>query len=512
MNEHKTQQTNEDFTQDIAADVAYPYSEEHIDGIDEHLNPLDPNSENNPHSLGENEAGTENEEEKKEEGVLNNLGSQLHSAPTRSLFIFIILFAISSFVIYKIFIQSDKKKQEVAKNKEIAATQPVDKAKPLPKDSSKAETDFRQIEEPKLPEIEKVKNKDDALSLSKEDLEVPQAFIDQNTEVPTPPSLPVKAPNLTNDKPIAPVAVPQPTQVIQQPPVVQPTLQQQPQQAQQQQPVGPSAEQIEAQKKAKRNASMMVTNGGGSPTAKNDVGDSNGNVYMKDIGNSKEPKSVVTKMTNTDFLVAQGKVITAVLETAINTDLPGTLRAIVSRDVYAESGRSVLVPKGSRIIGSYDNNITFGQKRVLITWHRIIMPDGLDIIVDSPGVDPLGRSGVRGLVDNKYYELFKNSILLSTISIGGSAILGGSSASSSINTTTTNSGGGSTTSQTGSPTDFAILGSVQDLQSIAKKITQNSLDAQPTITIDQGTLINIFVNRDLVFPADRSLNGPSFVN
>ena len=106
------------------------------------------------------------------------------------------------------------------------------------------------------------------------------------------------------------------------------------------------------------------------------------------------------------------------LETAINTDLPGTLRAIVSRDVFAESGKEVMIPKGSRIIGTYNTGISRGQRRVMIVWTRLIRPDGLDIEIGSPGVDSLGRAGVEGDVDNKYAEIFSAAILTSVVTIG----------------------------------------------------------------------------------------------
>lgn len=210
---------------------------------------------------------------------------------------------------------------------------------------------------------------------------------------------------------------------------------------------------------------------------------------------TKSAKQIATRLSNLNLTVAQGKIINAVLETAINTDLPGPLRAIVSRDIYTESGREVAVPKGSRLIGIYNSTVIRGQSRVLIVWTRIIRPDGIDIMVASPGVDSLGRGGVLGMTDNKYSEIFSSALLTSIISI---AVAGGAEAISGDQTSTTTNANGTTT--TGSASSLAAADAVGSVGSIGKSIVNTMLDLKPTITVDQGTLVNVFVNRDLTFP------------
>lgn len=214
---------------------------------------------------------------------------------------------------------------------------------------------------------------------------------------------------------------------------------------------------------------------------------------------SDAEEAKATTMGNMNTLIAQGKIVDAVLETAINTDLPGTLRAIVSRDIFAESGRLALIPKGSRLIGNYNTGILRGQKRVFIVWTRVIRPDGIDIAIGSPGIDMLGRAGVAGEVDNKYAEMFSAAALTSAIAIG--AAIGGDKALGEDNqiTTTTNAAGGTT--QTGSAGAFAVADAVDNISSVGKTVVQSILDSRPTITIDQGTRVNVFVNRDLIFPS-----------
>ena len=102
--------------------------------------------------------------------------------------------------------------------------------------------------------------------------------------------------------------------------------------------------------------------------------------------------------------------LTAVLETAINTEMPGTVRGIITRDVYGESGNVVLIPRGSRLYGSYSSQITRGQGRVEINWSRLMRADGVDVNVTFNAADQFGRSGIEGDVDNKYGSIIGNSM------------------------------------------------------------------------------------------------------
>jgi type IV secretion system protein VirB10 len=219
-------------------------------------------------------------------------------------------------------------------------------------------------------------------------------------------------------------------------------------------------------------------------------------------------KAIATGLNNLNMTIAQGKIINAVLETAINTDLPGTLRAIVSRDTYAETGRDILIPKGSRLIGTYNTGILRGQSRVMIVWTRLIRPDGIDIMIGSPAVDGLGRAGVQGVIDSKFSEIFSSAILTTALTIGAAA------ASDKIlptrgNATVTNNTDGSTTT-TATAAQQAAGTAVQNLGETGKSVVDNMIDIRPTVTVDQGTRVNVFVNRDLTFPSG-SVGGGLFV-
>jgi type IV secretion system protein VirB10 len=217
--------------------------------------------------------------------------------------------------------------------------------------------------------------------------------------------------------------------------------------------------------------------------------------FAQGIADSKTEPVEATQVKNLNRTLVQGKLIQGVLETAIDSELPGDIRAIVSHDVYAESGRAILIPKGSRLVGTYNSSVKRGQARVFIIWQRVVRPDGVDVVINSPGVDALGRAGMTGFVDNKYFEAFSTALLTSALDIGvataGDALLG-----NGVSTVTTN--GVTTQNLSGSGT--ALQSAMQNLGSVGQSIVTSTVNLQPTIHIDQGELINIFVNKDVVFP------------
>lgn len=260
----------------------------------------------------------------------------------------------------------------------------------------------------------------------------------------------------------------------------------------------------EDQRRLRSNMLIMDSSQANKPTpeeisADNTLNQADGNRAFSSatLKATKAEKTTATRLNNLGMTIAQGKIITAVLETAVNTDLPGTLRAIVSRDVYAESGRNIMIPKGSRLIGTYNTGITRGQKRVMIVWTRVIRPDGVDIAIGSPGTDSLGRGGVEGNVDNKYSEIFSSAILTSVLGIG--VAVATDRLSNQQSTTTTNANG---TTSTGTAAAAAGATAVANFGNISRDVVNTFLDLRPTITLDQGTLVNVFVNKDLTFPAD----------
>ena len=270
---------------------------------------------------------------------------------------------------------------------------------------------------------------------------------------------------------------------------------------------------------AKKRAGIMVSGGGGSgsgglldskgkkvPPAKKSSSDflgfGDGALDGEVIGNTKADTAKATEVNNLNRTILQGKIVNAVLETAINTDIPGMLRAIVTRDVYAEQGVDVMIPKGSRLIGKYASEVKGGQTRVAVMWDRLIRPDGIDIEIASSGVDQLGRTGVAGTVYDHFWRKIGNAFLVSYVVpvAAAEAAKKATNIKTSDNTETKNKDGSTTTTTSGDPVAQAITDSTKQFSDITKGMIQDSFSTKPTITVDQGTIINILVQKDLVFP------------
>jgi type IV secretion system protein VirB10 len=183
-----------------------------------------------------------------------------------------------------------------------------------------------------------------------------------------------------------------------------------------------------------------------------------------------------TRLRDASRTAPQGTVIAAVLETAINSDLPGGVRAVVSRDVRGFDGKEVLIPRGSKLIGQYKSAVAIGQTRAFVIWSRILTPEGVSIELDSPAGDELGRGGLSGETDNHFLHRFGAAILLSVIDIGAAAALNGGS-------------GGNT----------YVIGSPVAANQVATLALQKQIDIPPTIKVAQGTPLTVFVARDLDF-------------
>ncbi len=242
------------------------------------------------------------------------------------------------------------------------------------------------------------------------------------------------------------------------------------------------------------------------------LGFGEGTLNEQVLSKTSSQQVTVTHMGRLDSMVGQGKIIDAVLETAINSDLPGTLRALVSRDVYAESGKAVLIPKGSRVFGTYSVELKPGQSRVGVTWDRLIRPDGIDMQLGSPGTDSLGRAGVAGFLDDKMMTKLGMAFLISYIIPTTINKLSNVNDKGITQTSTTATDGSRTTSTSGGTVASSQLqDSAKQFQDIAKKSLEESLNTKSTVYVDQGAKITIFVNKDIVFPPQVALSSIKMV-
>ncbi|GGZ23963.1 TrbI/VirB10 family protein [Asticcacaulis endophyticus] len=181
-----------------------------------------------------------------------------------------------------------------------------------------------------------------------------------------------------------------------------------------------------------------------------------------------------SRINNPGFVVPQGTMIPAVLETALNSDLPGYTRALVSRDIKSFDGSRVIIPRGSRLIGAYRSGLSSGQKRLFVTWTRLIRPDGTAIQLADPSTDPLGQAGLTGDVDSHFFKRFGSAMLLS--------IIGG--LSSSLNDSSSNT---------------VVIGTASGANNAATAALESDSKIAPTIKVAQGTPIQVFASRDLDF-------------
>jgi hypothetical protein len=179
------------------------------------------------------------------------------------------------------------------------------------------------------------------------------------------------------------------------------------------------------------------------------------------------------RIANSSYTVPQGAIIAGTLETAINSDLPGYVRAVVTRDVMGFDGRRVLIPSGSRLIGQYKSGLAAGQSRAFIVWTRLTRPDGVTVSLGSPATDTLGRAGLGGKVDSHFLKRFGSAILLSVVQSGLGALQSGGS--------------------------DIIVRSADDAKSVAGVALQRDINIPPTVKVAQGTPIRIFIARDLDF-------------
>jgi len=174
-----------------------------------------------------------------------------------------------------------------------------------------------------------------------------------------------------------------------------------------------------------------------------------------------------------------GAVIAAALITGIRSDLPGQITAQVTENIYdSPTGKILLVPKGTRVVGQYDNGVGFGQKRILLVWNRLIFPNGRSIVLErQPGADAEGYAGLQDGVDYHWSELFKAAALSTLLSIG---------------------------SQAGSPSDESEIaralrqGASDSVSQVGRQVVGRQLDIAPTLTIRPGFPVRVIVTRDLV--------------
>jgi type IV secretion system protein VirB10 len=217
---------------------------------------------------------------------------------------------------------------------------------------------------------------------------------------------------------------------------------------------------------------------------KKDFVDRRGDPKIYASGQLQQPRSPYELMA--------GTIISAALVTGINSDLPGQMVATVTQNVYdTVTGNFLLIPQGSRILGQYDSQVSYGQRRVLLVWTRLIMPDGSSVTLDRlQGVDPAGHSGLEDKVDSHWGRIFAGAAVSTLLGVNSQLVAQDQSVNS-----------GSVA--------VAIRQSSQDsLNQVGQQMTRKDLNVQPTLTVRPGFPLRVIFNKDIILQPYGNIRAP----
>jgi len=179
------------------------------------------------------------------------------------------------------------------------------------------------------------------------------------------------------------------------------------------------------------------------------------------------------------YQLMAGTIIAASLISGLNSDLPGFVIAQVTEHVYdSVSGRTLLIPQGSRLLGRYDNVTAFGQKRALVVWQRLILPDGSSVLIDNlPATDTSGYAGLADSIDLHTFQLLKGVALATVLGVGTELALGSS--------------------------DNSLVRALQAATQatgnrVGQRLVERHLDVGPTLTVRPGWPLRVIVHKDIV--------------
>lgn len=182
---------------------------------------------------------------------------------------------------------------------------------------------------------------------------------------------------------------------------------------------------------------------------------------------------------NRSTLLAKGSFINCVLQTRLDSTVPGMSSCSVTRNVYSDDGKVVLIERGSTVSGEYRADMKQGQSRIHVLWSRVKTPNGIVVNLDSPGADALGGGGVPGYVDTHFWKRFGGALMLSLVD--------------DIGRYATQPKGGSNSGTM----NFSTTG--ENMNNMAAEALKNTINIPPTLYVNQGSEVSIYVARDLDF-------------
>jgi type IV secretion system protein TrbI len=255
----------------------------------------------------------------------------------------------------------------------------------------------------------------------------------------------------------------------------------------------PSSSTLDATQLQQRLLELAQHGGGGAPGAS----PASANLSARDDANRQDDKAeFVARSRDADFdlhtslerprspyTIFAGTILPCILTQGINSDLPGQIGCMISQNVYdTVTGKHVLLPQGTKVIGTYDSRIAYGQERVLIVWTRLLRPDGSTLSLEGmPGIDLSGYAGLTGRVNNHYVRLLAGVVLGSVLGASSQIAVGANSQNPSFS-------------------QLAIQGAGQNINEAGQQITRKNLNIQPTIEVPPGGRLNIFATKDLILP------------
>jgi type IV secretion system protein TrbI len=204
--------------------------------------------------------------------------------------------------------------------------------------------------------------------------------------------------------------------------------------------------------------------------------------FLTKTGDAATRNSAELQAPASPYTVMAGTIIPAALVTGINSDLPGQVIATVTEPIYdTGTGRSLLIPQGSRLLGRYDSQVAFGQRRVLLVWTRLILPDTSSIALDKlPGIDPAGYAGLEDGVDWHWGRILSGAALATLLGVSSELAV-------------------SDQGSTNGNVVIALRNSAQDTTNqVGQEITRRNLSVQPTLTVRPGFPMDVMVNKDLI--------------
>jgi type IV secretion system protein VirB10 len=193
-------------------------------------------------------------------------------------------------------------------------------------------------------------------------------------------------------------------------------------------------------------------------------------------GTSTEKVSA-TFIGDRNFLLAKGSFIDCVLQTRLDSTVPGMTACTVTRNIFSDNGKVLLIERGSTVVGEYQSNIQQGQRRIFVLWSRIKTPHGVIVSLESPGTDALGGAGIPGVVNTHFWARFGGALLLSLVDDAAAAASLGQE-------------GGQV---------FQFGNTAGAAQGAAAEAIRATIDIPPSLTKNQGETIGIYVARDLDF-------------